>query len=41
MVTRTGMLMVARFRASEIERGGYHVGRQTVREGGLPDLPYY
>jgi hypothetical protein len=34
MVTRTGMLMEAQLRASEMKLDGIMWGRQTVREGG-------
>jgi hypothetical protein len=39
MVTRTGVLIEGRLRANEMERGGYHVERQTVRERGLQVSP--
>jgi hypothetical protein len=35
------MLMETRLRANEMERGGYHVVKETVRGRRLPDLPYY
>jgi hypothetical protein len=39
MVTRTGILIEGRLRANKMERGGYHVERQTVRERGPQICP--